>query len=146
MKYIFMLAAFLSGSTMPLQSSINTGVAARLGHPFYGAFVSFAGGTLISLVVCLFTPVGLPPLSRFAGINWIYFTGGIYGLVIVSSVILSVPHAGVASTLACVIAGQLVMSVFFDHFGWLGINVIRITPQRIIGILLLLSGVYLIQR
>ena len=146
MKYIFMLAAFLAGTTLPLQSSINSGVSVHLGHPLYGAAVSFIGGACISLLILLFSPVGFPPLNRFTGINWIYFTGGIYGLIIVISVINSVPHAGVASTLACVIAGQLIMSVFFDHFGWLGINTVRITPHRIAGIILLLSGVFLIQR
>ncbi len=146
MKYIFMIAAFLAGTTMPLQSSINSGVSSHLGHPLYGAAVSFFGGALISLLILIFSPVGFPPLHRFAGINWIYFTGGVYGLIIVISVINSVPYAGVASTLACVIAGQLIMSVFFDHFGWLGINAIKISPHRIAGIILLIGGVYLIQR
>ena len=146
MKYIFMAAAFLAGTTMPLQSSINSGLSSHLGNSIYGAAVSFLGGAVLSLLILLVTPVGFPPLNRFSGINWIYFTGGIYGLFIVISVINSVPYAGVASTLACVIAGQLVMSVFFDHFGWLGIDVIRISPQRIIGIILLLAGVYLVQR
>ncbi len=146
MKYIFMLAAFLSGTTIPLQSSINSGISLKLGNPFYGAAVSFIGGAFVSLLIILLSPAGLPPIQRFAGINWIYFTGGIYGLLIVVSVINSVPHAGVVSTLVCVIAGQLVMSVFFDHFGWFGVNVIKISPRRITGIILLLTAVYLIQR
>ena len=146
MKYIFMIAAFFAGTTLPLQSSINSGVSSHLGHPLYGAAVSFLGGVLISLLIMVFSPVGFPPLHRFTGINWIYFTGGIYGLIVVISVINSVPYAGVASTLSCVIAGQLVMSVFFDHFGWLGIDIIKISPHRIAGVVLLLSGVYLIQR
>ena len=146
MKYIFMLAAFLAGTTMPLQSSINSGLSAHLGNSLYGAAVSFLGGTLVSLLILVVTPVGFPAINRFSGISWIYFTGGIYGLFIVISVINSVPYAGVASTLACVIAGQLVMSVFFDHFGWLGVDIIRISPHRITGIILLLSGVFLIQR
>ena len=146
MKYIFMLAAFLSGTALPLQSSINSGISVHLGHPLYGAAVSFAGGAFISMLILLFSPVGFPPFHRFSGISWIFYTGGIYGLIIVISVINSFPHSGVASTFACVIPVQLIMSVFFDHFGWLGINVIKISPQRITGILLLLSGVYFIQR
>ena len=146
MKYMFMLFAFLSGTTLPLQSSINSGISSHLGSPLYGAMISFIGGALISILIFIFSPVGLPPLSKFTGINWIYFTGGIYGLIIVTSVILSVPHAGVASTLASVIAGQLIMSVFFDHFGWLGAPELKISISRAAGIALLLGGVYLIQK
>lgn len=141
-----MLAAFLSGTTLPLQSAVNSTVSGHLGNPLYGTMISFTGGAVLSLLVCLLTPVGFPPLSKFAGINWIYFSGGIYGMIIVTSVILSVPFAGVSATLASVIAGQLIMSVVFDHFGWLGLAEMKITVSRLAGIALLLAGVYLIQK
>jgi len=55
------------------------------------------------------------------------------------------PRIGIANMLAAAILGQLVMSVIFDHFGLAGIK-IEINPSRVIGIILLLAGVYFLQR
>ena len=146
MKYFFMLFAFIAGATIPLQSTVNSRMAQQLGQPFHGTLISFAGGLLIILLVCIFSPIGLPSPARLSGINWIYFTGGLYGIFVVTSVLLSVPVAGVANTIAAGLAGQLIMSVLFDHFGWMGVTELKISISRVAGILLLIGGVYLVQR
>ena len=146
MKYFFMALAFIAGTTIPLQSVVNSRLAQQLSQPFHATLISFAGGLFLILMICIFSPIGLPSPAGFKGISWIFFTGGIYGILVVTSVVFAVPVAGVSNTLAAIIAGQLIMSVLFDHFGWMGMGGLKISFSRIAGVMLLISGVYLVQR
>jgi transporter family-2 protein len=42
--------------------------------------------------------------------------------------------------------GQLAGAVILDHYGLFGLPVRSITPSRIVGVLLLLSGIWFVQR
>ena len=44
------------------------------------------------------------------------------------------------------IFGQGIASMVIDHFGWLNVETVRIDSSRVIGAILLLTGVILIQR
>jgi len=45
-----------------------------------------------------------------------------------------------------IVAGQLVVSTVADHFGWLGAEVRPIDLTRMVGIMVLFVGVWLIVR
>jgi len=68
------------------------------------------------------------------------------GAVYVSSVVVLVPKLGVALAFSLIIAGQMIMAIIFDHFGWLGLAIKEISPGKIIGVLLLVAGVVLIRK
>lgn len=60
--------------------------------------------------------------------------------------ILTVPRLGAATVLALIVVGQMFGSLVFDHFGVLGLQQQPITPARIAGALMLIGGVFLIQK
>jgi len=45
-----------------------------------------------------------------------------------------------------VIAGQMIASMLFDQFGWLGVAVREISLGKIAGVVLLIAGVVMIRR
>jgi len=49
-------------------------------------------------------------------------------------------------TFGLVVAGQLMMAVFMDHFGLLGVSPHALTWQRFAGITLITAGVILIRK
>jgi transporter family-2 protein len=57
-----------------------------------------------------------------------------------------VPQLGAATFIALLIAGQMIASVTFDHFGWLGLAQRPIDLPRLAGVALLIGGVILIRR
>jgi transporter family-2 protein len=71
--------------------------------------------------------------------------GGVIGVVIVLLANLTVPQLGVALAVSLFIAADLFVSSLSDHFGWLGLRRIRVSPQRIIGLLIVLAGVLLVR-
>jgi transporter family-2 protein len=52
---------------------------------------------------------------------------------------------GAGTLFALVIAGNMLMSVALDHFGWLGLPMHQANPIRLFGLSLLVIGVILIQ-
>ena len=46
--------------------------------------------------------------------------------------------------LCLIIAGQLVAGVLIDHFGWVGFAVHSINAWRVLGIALIMGGVWLV--
>jgi transporter family-2 protein len=48
--------------------------------------------------------------------------------------------------LSSLIVGQLLCAVVLDHFGFLNLPIHAISPLRLVGVLILIGGMFLIQR
>ena len=70
---------------------------------------------------------------------WMW-AGGVMGLLVVFSITFAQPRIGATSTIAILIAGQLLMGVLIDRFGLFGVAQIGISWQRLLGIILLAAG------
>lgn len=146
MNWFLLLAAVAVGAVIPIQGALNARLGAALVHPMQATLVSYLGGTIACIVALLVVQASLPDWKRITGIDWYLYCGGFLGVIFVSGMLYLMPKVGIANMLAAAILGQLVMSIVFDHFGFFGGLVIEVTPSRIIGVLLLLLGLYFIQR
>jgi transporter family-2 protein len=54
-----------------------------------------------------------------------------------------IPRIGVAGSIITVVSGQLLVGTILDHFGWLGADVRPLDATRLIGIGIVLFGVWL---
>jgi len=72
-------------------------------------------------------------------------TGGMIGVVMVLLANVTVPQLGVALAVSLFVAADLFFSSVSDHFGWLGLPRIHVSPRRVIGLLLVLTGVLLVR-
>ena len=70
------------------------------------------------------------------------FLGTMYLLLTV----LTVPRIGVIATNISGIAGQLVIGVLIDHFGWFNSLVIEIDSKRVLAILFMIIALYFIYK
>ena len=52
----------------------------------------------------------------------------------------------VEMSVVLVIAGQLVMAITLDHFGWAGFRESPITFSKLAGLLLIIAGIWMIRR
>ena len=59
--------------------------------------------------------------------------------------ILKVNHAGENGAVH-IYAGQMAMALVLDHFGWAGYREAPISPGKVAGLLLVVAGIWLIQR
>ena len=142
MMWIFL--ALLAGAFLPVQAAVNATLRAPLGHPVWAALVSFAVGTFS---LALYALVARLPLPRgWSGIVWWQWSGGVIGALFVSLSVILTPKLGTATAFGLVVGGQLLASLLLDHQGWLGLEQHSLNVPRVLGALLLLAGIYLIQK
>ncbi|MFV0376481.1 MAG: DMT family transporter [Mangrovibacterium sp.] len=146
MKIFYTFLVLLVGSILAIQGSINTQLTSYLKHPMQGALVNFTVGFLSLIALNLIFRTQMPDWEQVRSAPWYLFIGGILGSVFVSSVIFFIPQIGVTTVLAAAIAGQLITAALIDHFGFLGLAVHPISSGKIVGIVLLLVGIFLIQK
>jgi bacterial/archaeal transporter family-2 protein len=142
-KGIALLLSGLAGALVAMQPPINSKLGQAVGN-FAAATISFMVGTLALLVVTL--AVGGHHVSDLRHVPWWYFAGGFIGAVFVASSLITVRTLGAGGVVAATIAGQLTFSVVIDKFGLLGLEEKPLTVTRIVGVLLLATGVFLVVR
>lgn len=146
MKNYFYLLSLLAGIAVDVQTGVNSQLRNDTNSPVLTALISFAIGT-VALTIIYFSYFKVDPVFP-AGFEftWWKFTGGLLGVVYVTAVVIAAPRIGAANALGFIVAGQFVAAVIIDHFGLLGMPVNPITWWRVLGIVILICGVYLIQK
>jgi transporter family-2 protein len=145
MKTLLIIMALLSGFFLPLQGGINGRLGKELQSPIYASLISFLiGATAILLFILLsHQPISWSGVKSAPTYAWI---GGILGAFYVTAIILCVPKIGSTLTFGLVIAGQMVAAVVMDHFKIFVSEQHPINFIRMVGILLIISGVIIIKK
>ncbi|WP_431025400.1 DMT family transporter [Halomonas sp. H5] len=136
--FLFLL---IGGTALSVQSSINGRLGRNVGV-LESAWLTFASGALITfLLVFFFEPAHDQTL--FSVPKW-QLTGALFGVVYMIVVVFAVPRVGTAAATVATTAGQLLMSILIDHFGWLGNAALAIDPSRLAAMALLTIALVLI--
>ncbi|NPA36532.1 MAG: DMT family transporter [Chlorobi bacterium] len=145
-KYLLVTIALLIGGLLSVQGSINSHLGAFLKHPLQAAFVNFFVGAVVLLLLNILLRTEVPHFKELGKVPVYLFFGGMLGAIYVTSAVILIPKIGVSSMLAASIAGQLIISSVIDHFGFFNVPLHPFTLGRMAGIVLLLTGIFLIQR
>jgi transporter family-2 protein len=138
------LATVVVGGLIALQAPINSGLGRATGT-FPAAAISFTIGTILLVgIVAVSGQVG--DVSGATDVRWHYLVGGLLGAAYVTTVLLTVRTLGAGGVTAATVAGQLTTSVVIDRLGVLGLEETPITATRILGVLLLFAGTWLVIR
>lgn len=146
MKILFYLLPVFIGVAMTVQSGINAQLRVAIAHPLLAAFLSFLGGILLLGILMLFSRQPLPAWTVYTEISWYKYIGGFLGAFVVYAVIISVHKVGAANMFVLIVAGQLITAVWLDHYGLLGMKENPISMQKLLGILLVVAGAYLVNK
>ncbi|MCA9394047.1 MAG: DMT family transporter [Candidatus Omnitrophica bacterium] len=143
---IWIIITVLVGMVLPMQAGINASLAKHLGSTPQAALVSFAGGLLMMMVFCMVSRDNLPPVKNLAAVPPVLLIGGFLGGLLVITSIIVAPRIGAVALVAALVSGQLIFSAVLDHYGWLGYAMRPINAWRLLGIVFLLIGVWIVQR
>jgi transporter family-2 protein len=144
-KAIAVLATAVAGGLVAMQAPVNSGLGKAIGSLPAASF-SFAVGLVALIGITLVSGEGYGQLGQIGDLSWYYLVGGLFGAVYVTTVLISVRTLGAGGVTAATIAGQLTLSVVLDKVGFLGLVEREITPGRIVGVVLLAAGVFLVVR
>jgi bacterial/archaeal transporter family-2 protein len=139
---LLLLFAVVAGSFLPLQAGVNARLAQFVGGPVRASLISFVvGAVVLFVVVVVFYRGG----GRGAHAPWWAWIGGGLGAFYVVSTVVVPVRIGAAAFFGILVAAQLVTSVLADQFGWLAFEQKSITPLRIVGVVLLVTGALLVR-
>ena len=144
-----LLPAFLAiaaGISIVIQQALNANLRNAMHSTAWSGFVSYAVGLACMALLVLAFRDPAPSASVAARIPWWAWSGGLFGAIFIGLGIFLVPQIGAATFLALLVTGQMLGSITFDHFGWLGLAQRPIDASRLIGVALLIGGVVLIRR
>lgn len=135
----------LVGGAIALQAPINSTLGRAIGT-FQAAAVSFAIGTALLVAIVVLAAGGFGDLGQARHVSWYYLTGGLLGAAYVTTVLVTVRPLGAGGVTAATIAGQLTAAMIVDQIGVLGVERQPITAGRLLGVVLLALGTYLVVR
>jgi transporter family-2 protein len=134
----------VAGGLIALQAPINAELGKATGG-LAAALVSFAVGTVaLAAIVLLSGKAG--GLGSTFDVSWYYLVGGLLGAIYVTNALLAVSAIGAGGVAALTVAGQLTASVAIDRLGLFGLDQVALTPERLLGLVLLLAGTVLVLR
>ena len=134
----------VAGGLIALQAPINAGLGKATGS-LPAALISFLVGTVaLGAIVVLSGKAG--GLGSTFDVSWYYLLGGLLGAIYVANALIAVTAIGAGGVAAATITGQLVASVAIDRLGLFGLDQVSLSPERLVGVGLLLAGTVLVVR
>jgi len=131
------------GIAVGTQAPIAAAMAQRVGGAS-GSFIVHIGGTVASLILLVFR--GGEQIGQWRELPWYMLGCGALGAMLFLSFSYTIPRIGATGAIALLMVGQLLATMAIDHYGAFGVTVRLIDPSRMLAIVLLITGAYLIMR
>lgn len=137
------VVGLLGGIAIGIQNPLAGHMGQRVGV-LEAAFIVHLGGAILAGMALALAGGG--GLGRWREVPWYSLSAGGLGVVVVCAVSYTIPRIGIAATVALVVAAQLIVGALLDHVGFLGFDLRLLDPVRLVGMTLLLAGVWLVLR
>jgi transporter family-2 protein len=143
---LFVSLAILAGAAIPFQSAMNASLGKSLQSPYFSALTVFLVAFIGMILYVIMARQGLPSIAQFSSApKWTYL-GGILGAVYILLIVILAPKLGIGNVTVMVLLGQILAAMVIDQFGLLGSTIHPINWQRLLGVIMMCSGVYLIKK
>jgi transporter family-2 protein len=140
---VLILIAVVGGVAVTLQAQfmglMNQGIGT-----VESVFITYASGGLLITLWMLFRHGG--NLDAWQNVPVYALSAGVLGLVIVGAIGYSVPRLGLVTALTLFVAAQYIATALVNHWGLFGAAVRPLDPSRLLGMAVVLLGVWLIIR
>ena len=137
MGYIF---AIIAGASMSIQGVMNTRLSDKVGLFASNAYVQ--GTAFLLSLIALFFVKDLS-LKGFGVVNKWYLLGGVFGLIITITVMLSVKTLSPVIAISVILVSQLLCAAIIDSFGIMDSEKIAFTWNKYLGLIAMIGGVVL---
>lgn len=133
-----LILALIGGSLVSLQNIFNSKVNERAGSWATTTLV-LGMGFLASLTIGLIFE-GKQMFELHNMQPWYWFSG-LIGVGVVISMVQGMKLLGPTYAISIVLTSQLGFALLWDSLGWLGLDKVPFTPNKLIGVLVIVSGI-----
>ncbi|MDR3575792.1 MAG: DMT family transporter [Anaerolineaceae bacterium] len=138
---LVLLIGLIGGISVGVQSPIAGAMGQKVGGTASSAIIHLSG-FIFSVILLVIR--GGENIQEWTGLPWYMLGAGIFGLILYQTINVTLPRLGATTMLVLIIIGQLLTGVVLDSFGLLGVALRPIDLTRIIGVVVLIIGGYLV--
>ena len=143
--YSLYFFAFIAGIFLSMQSGFNAQLGVELKNPFLASFIAYGVSTLFAFAYIVSDISALPKKDELSKVPfYLWITGGFFSVLGVSLYYYLIPKIGIAKMFTFGLSGQMIFVMIAGAFGWFNLPVETLTLQKLLGLVLLLTGVTLI--
>ena len=137
------LIGILGGVAVGMQGPIAAQMGQRVGSAASSFIVHVSGAFLSG---ALLIARGGENIQSWRSLSWYMLGSGFFGVVLYLTINHTMPRLGATTALALIIIGQLTMGILIDHFGLFGTAIRHLDAWRLVGVIFLLAGGYMVVR
>ena len=137
--HLYIFTMFL-GVVLAVHLAMNGKVGASINNARVGNAVFWCIGAMAALAIGL-SGWQRGALAPVRSVNPILLTAGMMGACLVFAIAWLIPRVGAGPVMITLLAGQIIGGLVLSHFGWLGSPVQPITLTKLVGVLVMISGV-----
>ena len=141
--WLVILIGLVGGLAVGIQSILAGAMGQKIGGTAT-SFIIHLGGMVFSGILLVLR--GGEKIRDWHTLPWYMLGAGIFGLILYLTISVTLPRVGGTMMMTLIIIGQLSMGIVIDHFGLFGAATRPIDLPRILGVVALLVGGYLIAR
>ena len=142
-KLLALFIAAASGVAMAVQGTMNAALGKIIGL-LEATLVVHLAGLILAGALVFGLQLGTISLPKLYQAPWYLYLGGLIGVAIIYGVVRSIPKVGVAPATTAIILGQVFTASLIDHFGLFGMQQMQFSWHRVVGILLMAGGAWLL--
>ncbi|HLS65403.1 MAG TPA: DMT family transporter [Pseudogracilibacillus sp.] len=140
-KLLVFILALIAGISISVEGAIGGVLGQHIGELEASYYVFLVGAILFTPFIFFYRREKMKRVKQLP--KW-QLTGGFLGATYLVLLFISVMHLGVGVAMTSVIIGQMVVSIFVDHFGWFGVRKISFNRDRFIAVALLICSLFLV--
>ncbi|MBM87097.1 MAG: hypothetical protein CMQ41_01840 [Gammaproteobacteria bacterium] len=141
----FALLMLLAGFGIPIMAALNGSLAMRIQSTSIASCIFLALALTCALIITFFIE-GIPKSLYQNAIPYYFYLAGIFVVFYTFTITWVAPRFGVGNAVAFVLLGQLIAMTIIDHYGLFDSPQISFSIQRIIGLISMTLGVFLVLR
>lgn len=136
------LVPIFMGAGLATQTAINSKLREQVLSPYLASAISFLTGSVFLMILTIIQGSNLIiPLHIFHKNPWWIWSGGVLGVIALTTNLLLFSKLGAIQTAILPILGQVIMGIIIDTFGLINSPKSSMTLFKVIGLTLVMLGV-----
>jgi len=143
----FTLLSFFAGIAIVIQANINSKLGVLLSSSLLATSIALFGSFVFTSIAVAFLVKEFPSVEMIRSVPiYLWFTGGVLSAFALASFFFVIPKIGILPMISFSLAGQLIYSLISSHYGWFEMPIITINIEKIIGVVSMIIGIFLINK
>ena len=139
----YAILMIFAGMGIPVMAALNAGLGLKLQNPAF-ATITLVVVALFAAIVILIVSPGQMPTALPKSTPFYFYMAGLLFIFYISTISWVAPKFGFGNAITFILLGQLISMCVIDHYSLFNAVHYAFSWQRLVGILLMISGIYLI--